>query len=88
MNIIYKKSLIKDLKSVNHSKTKEKIAEIVAEIKNAESISEVKNIKKLQGYPNAYRIRLGDYRIGFLIEDEKVVLCRILKRNDIYKVFP
>ena len=32
-----------------------------------------------------WRIRIGDYRIGYDIEGDKVVLLRILHRKDIYR---
>ncbi len=46
------------------------------------------NIKKLSGHVSAYRLRIGDYRVGFFIVDETVILDRVVHRKDIYKVFP
>lgn len=88
MNITYKKSAFKDLKSASNPKMKAKITEIVREIKTAESITQIKNSKKLQGYETAYRIRVGDFRIGIFVENNEVTLVRILNRNHIYKLFP
>jgi mRNA-degrading endonuclease RelE of RelBE toxin-antitoxin system len=31
---------------------------------------------------------IGDYRIGFYYENNQIELVRVVKRNDIYKVFP
>ena len=31
---------------------------------------------------------MGNYRIGFLFEDETVKLSRVLNRKDVYKYFP
>ncbi|WP_374754821.1 type II toxin-antitoxin system RelE family toxin [Dyadobacter psychrophilus] len=44
--------------------------------------------KKLKGFSNAYRIRIGDYRVGIFVENNIVELARIAHRKDIYKVFP
>lgn len=44
-------------------------------------------LKKLSGNPNAYRDRIGNYRLGFYYEKQTIILARFLKRNDIYKVF-
>ena len=40
------------------------------------------------GHPYAYRIRIGDYRLGFYFEDNSIDIARFLKRDDIHKVFP
>lgn len=46
------------------------------------------NCKKLAGYKTAYRIRMGNYRIGFFYENKTAELVRILSRKDIYRFFP
>ena len=42
---------------------------------------------KLQGYENSYRIRIGDYRVVYEINDEEsiVVLLRCKHRKDVYR---
>ncbi|HAO10876.1 MAG TPA: plasmid stabilization protein, partial [Planktothrix sp. UBA8407] len=44
--------------------------------------------KKLKGDDNAYRLRVGDYRIGFYFDGETVTFARVLHRKDIYRYFP
>lgn len=88
MKIIYKKSIVKDVKNINDKNLILKIENIINEIKLAENISEVKNVRRLKGHSDAFRIRIGDYRLGFFLENDEVILCRFLKRNDIYKLFP
>ena len=39
-------------------------------IKNIDKLSEIENCKKLKGSKNAFRIKLGHYRIGFIFEKE------------------
>lgn len=34
-------------------------------------------MQKLTGCKNAYRIRMGEYRIGFIFENETIELVRI-----------
>ncbi len=58
------------------------------EIPQLLTFEEITNIKKLQGYENAYRIRVGDYRIGFIFDGETVIFQRVLHRKDIYRYFP
>ncbi|CAG0944008.1 hypothetical protein BROC_02490 [Candidatus Brocadiaceae bacterium] len=47
-------------------------------------------VERLTGYPDKYKIRFGDYKIGVTIDkDNQVVVCqRIAHRKDIYKIFP
>jgi len=43
----------------------------------------------MTGYPDKYKIRIGDYRIGITIDKEtKTLICqRIDRRRDIYRIF-
>jgi mRNA interferase RelE/StbE len=61
---------------------------IFSEIIQAKSIAEIPKIKKLSGYKGAYRIRIDDYRLGLLIENDIATLVRLLSRKDVYKYFP
>ena len=61
---------------------------VIRTIQNAEKLAEIKNFKKLKGHQNFYRVRIGDYRIGIVLENEKVILAAFDHRSDIYKYFP
>jgi mRNA interferase RelE/StbE len=51
-----------------------------------EGFSAKLHIKKLQGYRNHYRIRIGRHRILFeLSPDKKIVVYAILPREQAYK---
>ena len=43
--------------------------------------------KKLKGYKNAYRIRVGDYRIIYELEDKvlRILVIAIGHRKDVYE---
>jgi mRNA interferase RelE/StbE len=47
-------------------------------------------VERMKGYPDKYKIRIGDYRIGLTIDkkDNLIVCQRIANRKDIYKTFP
>jgi len=64
------------------------LAIIIEELHNVSSLSEISNCKKLTGFKNAFRIRSGNYRIGFVVIDNKIELVRVLSRKDIYRYFP
>lgn len=54
----------------------------------AKSLNDIPNLKKLSGYKNAYRIRIDDYRAGFLFEDKVIILTRLLSRKEVCNIFP
>jgi mRNA interferase RelE/StbE len=66
----------------------EGLQEVIDEIETAGSIQDLKNLKKLSSESRHYRLRLGDYRLGLVIEADTVTLVRILHRKDIYRYFP
>jgi mRNA interferase RelE/StbE len=87
VKIIADKSFEKDLLRLE-KKQKQEVANLIQILKQFESLSEITSIKKLSGFKNLYRIRLGSFRIGFRLDGEKIILIRILHRKDIYKYFP
>lgn len=55
----------------------------------AKKLSEIQSLEKLSGYSTFYRVRIGNYRLGFdLIEGEQIELLAILHRKEIYRFFP
>ncbi len=88
MKIKYHKSLEKDLRKINDKKVKQKVKLIILEMKKAKILDELTSVKKLAGHPNAFRMRIGSYRLGFYYENNTLILSRFVKRNDIYKLFP
>lgn len=92
MEILFKPSFIKDFKKFS-GQIKIKVEKICfidfQKAKNfSDEILKIYSIKSLTGFSGYYRIRIGDYRIGFKIEREKVIFMRVLHRKDIYKFFP
>lgn len=88
MRVSYKNSFLSDLKNIRDSKTLERIKAKIDELVLAVNPGDFRNTKKLKGTKNAYRIKAGDYRIAFFLEDETIVLVRVLNRKDIYRYFP
>lgn len=87
MQIETKEKFLKDAKSLP-KQVRVAILELYSEISNAKDIFEIKNIKKLSGYKEFYRVRIGEYRVGIALTGSVVVLSRVLHRKDIYKKFP
>ncbi len=89
MNVEYMPTFLKDLKALKSTPVFESVKSLVfEEIPSYSSLDEISGLKKLKDANNAYRIRVGDYRIGFTFEEETIVFVRILHRKDIYRYFP
>jgi mRNA interferase RelE/StbE len=88
MKTEYLKKFYKDLNKIATQNIKSNIADSIENVEFATNIGEIKNIKKLSGFRNAYRIKIGDYRVGVFIEKDVVEFARIARRKDIYKLFP
>ena len=88
MKTEFLKSFYKDLDKLTLQSVKISIAGVIENVDLANKTSEIKNLKKLSGYKFAYRIKIGDYRIGIFIENNTVEFARVIHRKDIYKIFP
>jgi mRNA interferase RelE/StbE len=84
----FRASFVKDLKTIKDQGVLKRVKETIEAIENANSLADVPNLKKLKGSKNYFRQRLGDYRLGFALEGDTLILVRILNRKDIYKYFP
>lgn len=89
MKTEYLPTFIKDLKALKSTPVYTTIKNFVFEdILAYENLSDISNIKKLKGEDNAYRLRIGDYRIGFFLTDDTITFSRILHRREFYRYFP
>ncbi len=88
MQVEFLEKFHKDLSKINLSHVKESVRKTILKVESANSLSELTNLKKLSGHKHAYRIKIGDYRIGLFIENSIVEFARIVNRKDIYNVFP
>jgi len=90
MKVLFTKTFIKDFKKLPKSK-RDKVRKICLSVfPDIQNLNELKKKqpKKMKGYKDYYRIRLGNYRIGFKKRDKEIVFMRVLHRKDIYRHFP
>ena len=90
MEIFFKPSFIKDFKKLPKeikSEIKRICLEVFPLLKNLRELKEF-YIKPIKSFKNFYRIKLGDYRIGFKKENNKIIFMRVKHRKAIYKYFP
>ena len=80
--VVFRKSVSKDLKNT----PKQDVERILAAIQELATDPRPHQTKKLSGQER-YRIRQGNYRILYSIEDDKLVVCvvRAGNRRDVYR---
>lgn len=89
MRVAYRKSFLKDLKQLKRQPVYQKVYVLAFEtLPKAETIQCLSNVKALVGSVNRYRIRIGDYRIGFEVSEDEVEMLRVLHRREFYRYFP
>ncbi len=88
MKVAFRASFLRDLDNVTDKSFLVRAKKIIEEVEQAADLSRVRNVKKLRGTVNCYRIRLGEYRFGLLLEEDALVFVRFLHRKDVYRYFP
>ena len=88
MKVYFTKTFTKDLEKLINVKIAASVKGIIETIETLDKLGEINNLKKLQGHAIYYRIRVGNYRLGIKIEQERVTFMRFLHRREIYRYFP
>ncbi len=88
MQVEFTSKFSKDLDFISQKSVKANVKKLIILVENASSLNEIPHLKKLAGFKLAYRVRIGDYRVGFFFENNKVLFARIAHRKEIYKLFP
>ena len=88
MEVVFLQSFIQDFKRISERAVRRKVERTVKEMLAAGSPRDLRNVKKLEGHTNAFRIRVGDYRIGFFLSNGTIELAHVANRRDIYRSFP
>lgn len=77
MRIEYNREAIKHISKMDkHTKQR---------LKNAIEKLPAGDVKKLQGYLVDYRLRVGDLRVIFSVEDDIITVKDVLPRGQVYK---
>ena len=88
MQVITTRQFEKDTEKELNKKLQRQLADIIEKIQTSDHLLEIPNLRKMTGYKNAYRIRMGEYRIGFIFENNIITLSRVMNRKEIYRYFP
>lgn len=88
MQIELTRKFQKQVEGCNDKRIRLKVLSIMQKVIATDQMNGFTNLKKLTGYKNNYRIRLGNYRIGIVIENKTVIFAAFDHRSEIYKYFP
>lgn len=89
MKVEYRQLFLKDLKKLKKLPIYQKVFDLTFSIlTEINSLQDVNQIKAMKGYPNRYRIRIGDYRVGIEVNEDQIEIMRVLHRSEFYRFFP
>jgi mRNA interferase RelE/StbE len=88
VTVRFKESFVRDLRHIKDKGLLTRVRELIELVEQAPHLGQVVDLKKLRGGGNYYRIRVGDYRIGLIVEGDASTFVRFLHRKDIYRYFP
>ena len=78
--VVFKPRALKDCKNIDKDILKTIFAKIEALSDKLQG-----DVKKLTNFTPEYRLRVGDYRVLFETENDKVIIYRIRHRKSIYR---
>lgn len=83
--IVFKKSAVKELQGLP-KKIQQKILDAV-QLLSLNPYTELLQIKKMKGAASLYRLRIQDYRVIYVLENQiiKVTIIKIGHRKEVYE---
>ncbi|MFH1961725.1 MAG: type II toxin-antitoxin system RelE/ParE family toxin [bacterium] len=89
MKVLYRKLFLKDLKKLKGQPIYEQVVNLAfINLPEIKTLKDVSDVKIMQGHPNRYRIRIGNYRVGVEVHGNTVEMMRVLHRREFYRYFP
>lgn len=85
----YQKRFLKELSALPN-KVRKKIELFVFNEMPGKSPFDLGGVEKMSGYPDKYKVRFGEFRVGLTIDSKNSIVRfeRVANRKDIYKIFP
>jgi mRNA-degrading endonuclease RelE of RelBE toxin-antitoxin system len=88
VKVVFLKDFEKAITKIKDPKLAQTIKILIQTVEISSDLNSIPNIKKLKGHKNAYRIRVGNHRIGFFFLTGVMTFAAFDYRKDIYKKFP
>jgi mRNA interferase RelE/StbE len=84
----FRESFDADLSVISDASLLRRVKRVTALLAAAGTFRQIPNLTRLETTGKYYRIRVGDYRIGFVFERGVVTFVRCMDRKEIYRYFP
>ena len=68
MHVEFLSKFSKDIDHISQKSVKTNVAKLIRLMESESDLNNIPHLKKLVGHKSAYRVRIGDYRIGFFYE--------------------
>ncbi len=88
MRVLFTSSFQKDVKKIRENALREAVRQAIVSVETARHIGEISGLKKLKMGTSYFRLRIGEYRLGMVIQNNDVKFVRLLHRSEIYRYFP
>ena len=88
MKIEFSNNFTRDIRRLRDQSIKERIRTAIEQIEQVNDLTEASNVRKISGFENCFRVRVGNYRLGFRLDKNTVIFFRCLPRRDFYQRFP
>lgn len=88
MELKFERTFYKDISKIRDKKIADGVKKILSDLESSASLNQIPNLKKLKGHSAAYRVKIGDYRLGIFFTGKVVEVVRFLHRKEIYRMFP
>ncbi|MEM2154673.1 MAG: type II toxin-antitoxin system RelE/ParE family toxin [Nitrososphaeria archaeon] len=85
--VLAHKRVLKFLQNIKDDALKNRIKEVIIELEDYPMALRKLDIEKLEGLERCYRIRVGEYRIIFVVDKKQrtIFITNIGKRESIYQ---
>jgi len=88
MKVTVSKKCQKDIEAISDRKLAVQILNEIERLEQCTSLDGLPNLKRMKGASDYYRLRIGNYRLGFRQDGDATTLLRFMHRKEIYRYFP
>lgn len=82
------KQVEKDLKKIRDKSVLIDFKKFLEKINEVSTVYELNQVNKIKGEKKYFRYRFGDYRVGFKLEGNEILILKLAHRKEIYRYFP
>jgi mRNA interferase RelE/StbE len=84
----FRASFLRDVRKLRDREVRERVERSIRNVEVAPDVERIAQFRWLTGAAGHGRIRVGDWRIGVIVEEETVTFVRCLHRREVYQYFP